>query len=322
MNRRVKPVVVVSKCLGFDACRYNGDIIEEEFLKRLEPFVRFVPVCPEMEIGLGTPREPVRIVNGNGELKLLQPATGLDLTERMRAFSSTFLASLKEVDGFILKSRSPSCGPAEVKVYKSTERGAPVAWSSGLFAGAVLEKFPGLAVEDEGRLRNYKIREHFLTRLFALARFREMRKGHEMRNLVQLHASNKLLLMAYHQNEMRTLGRLVANPQRRRPREVWADYAAHFGHALARAPRHTSIINVMQHAFGYFSQRLTAKERSFFLSTLEKYRKGRIPVGGALSVLTSWIVRFEDHYLSQQTFFDPYPAELMDVTDSGKGRSV
>ena len=153
MNRRVKPVVVVSKCLGFDACRYNGDIIEEEFLKRLEPFVRFVPVCPEMEIGLGTPREPVRIVNGNGELKLLQPATGLDLTERMRAFSSTFLASLKEVDGFILKSRSPSCGPAEVKVYKSTERGAPVAWSSGLFAGAVLEKFPGLAVEDEGRLK-------------------------------------------------------------------------------------------------------------------------------------------------------------------------
>ena len=225
------------------------------------------------------------------------------------------------MDGFILKSRSPSCGPGDAKIYASAEKGAPLGWTAGIFAAAVAEKFPGLAMEDEGRLTNYKIREHFLTRLFALARFREARNNRRMRSLVQFHTQNKLLLMAQSQKEMRILGNIVANPEHRVPREVWDEYGMHFQLALVRMPRHTAHSNVMQHAFGYFSPQLAKKEKEYFLATLEKYRKGRIPLSSALSVLKSWIVRFEDHYLVQQTFFEPYPDGLLDLSDSGKGRT-
>ncbi len=312
-----QPHVVVSKCLGFAHCRWNGDIIPDEFVERLRPHVRFQPICAEVEIGLGAPRDPIRIVEVNGERRLLQPATGLDVTERMREFAHTFLDSLTDVDGFVLKNRSPSCAFADVKVHTGLKGGA-ITKGAGFFGGAVLERFGHLAVEDEGRLKNYRIREHFMTKLFTLARFRGLKRAGAMRDLVQFHAENKLLLMAYSQKELRRLGRIVANPEKRPPADVFAEYERHLLAALARPPRCTGYINVLMHALGYFSEGLSGKEKAFFLDALQQYRAGKAPLAVPRSLIQAWIVRFGEEYLAQQTFFTPYPEELLDLSDSGK----
>ena len=100
MTEFPKPRVVISKCLGFDACRFNGDILQDGFVAKLQGHVDFVPVCPEVEIGLGTPRPPVRLVSAPEGLSMIQPLTGADLTDSMRRFSAQFLDSLQGVDGF------------------------------------------------------------------------------------------------------------------------------------------------------------------------------------------------------------------------------
>ena len=176
MKAFAKPRVVVSKCLGFAACRYDGAMISDDFVRRLAAHVTFCPVCPEMEIGLGCPRDPIRVVLAGKELRLMQPATGRDVTEAMRQFADSFLGGLGEVDGFLLKSRSPSCGLKDVKVYGGPAGNMPQSVGRGFFGGAVLDRFPGAAAEDEGRLRNFTLREHFLTRLFVPAEFREVRR--------------------------------------------------------------------------------------------------------------------------------------------------
>jgi uncharacterized protein YbgA (DUF1722 family)/uncharacterized protein YbbK (DUF523 family) len=316
----VKPVVVVSRCLGFEACRYNGDRLDDAFVSKLAAFVTYRPVCPEADIGMGTPRPPVRLVARGSERRLVQPDTKADFSEPMRRFGETYLAGLGEVDGFILKTRSPSCAVRDAKVYSERDGAPSLGREPGLFARAVLEKFPQAAVEDEGRLQNFRIREHFLTKLFALARFRSTRKSGTMRQLVRFHSEHKLLLMAYSQSTLRLLGRVVANHEELGPGEAWARYQSLFVEALARPPRYTSNINVLMHALGYFSQRLSAREKAHFLDVLDRYRQGKYPLSAAIAILRSWLARFDEPYLERQVFLEPYPSELVEITDSGKGR--
>lgn len=306
--------VVVSKCLEFDHCRYDGAMIASDAVRAMQTHVEFVPVCPEMEIGLGVPREPIRVVLDQGQTRLFQPATGLDLTDKMQAFAARFLDSVGVADGFILKTRSPSCGIKEVKVY-STHAAAV---GRGFFAAAVLERFPTTAVEDEGRLLNFTLREHFLMRVFTSARFRQVMAARTARALTTFHATHKLLLMACNQAAMRRLGRIAANLEQRPLTAVVADYAAELNRALAAPPRRPASINALEHAQGYFKTGLTAKEKQFFHKTLEQYRAGRVPLSAPVSVLQSWIVRFGEEYLASQVFFNPYPEELVELTDSGK----
>jgi uncharacterized protein YbgA (DUF1722 family)/uncharacterized protein YbbK (DUF523 family) len=314
--------VVISKCLGFAPCRWNGAVIPDEFVESLKPHVSYHPVCPEVEIGLGVPRDPIRIVDSGRGPRLIQPTTAKDVSEKMRRFTETFLSSLDDIDGFILKFRSPSCGMKGIKIYDGPEKGAASVPGAGFFGGAVLEKFPGLAIEDEGRLRNFRLREHFLTKLFLMADFRKIQASAAMRGLVQFQAHNKFLLMAYNQKELKNLGRLVANLEKRPVAEILQDYEKHLALALARPPRYLSNINVLMHALGYFSTELSHTEKAFLLDSLEHYRAGKIPLSVPLNLIRSWIARFENDYLQQQTFFIPYPDELMEITDSGKGRNL
>lgn len=322
MSDPSNPVVVLSLCLDMEPVRYNGQVIPFDFVRELEPWVTYVPVCPEVEIGLGVPRDPIRIVEVDGEARLLQPDTGRDVSEAMRGFADSFLDSLGEVDGFILKNRSPSCGLSDVKIYQGLEKSASSTRGSGFFGGPVLLRYPGLAVEDEGRLRNYRIRDHFLTKLFALARFRAVKRRGAMRGLVRFQAENKLMLMAYSQKELRVLGRIVANHEKLSFDEVVRAYEEHFQLALARPPRSNSVINVFEHAAGYFSKGLTKREKAYYRSALKKYRDRQVPVSAVSSILRAWIVRFEEEYLLPQTFFEPYPVPLMSLSDSGKGREI
>jgi uncharacterized protein YbbK (DUF523 family) len=167
----LRPIVVISRCIDFDSCRYDGQVIRASLRERLEPFVDLRPICPELEIGLGVPRDPVVLVRRDGRPHMIQPSTGRDLTAAMDAFSARFLDSLDAVDGFILKSHSPSCAIRDGRIFHSNASEEHDS-GAGLFAARVLERFPGAPVEDEAGLGDERVRRHFLTAVFALARRR------------------------------------------------------------------------------------------------------------------------------------------------------
>ncbi|MDI9644585.1 MAG: DUF523 and DUF1722 domain-containing protein [Candidatus Verstraetearchaeota archaeon] len=306
--------MVVSKCLGFEHCRWNAQVISNDFVELLKKYVEFKTVCPEVEIGLGVPRNPIRVAYdpGSGSLRLIQPATGSDLTEKMQEFCNKFFESLEKVDGFILKGSSPSCGLKNVKVYAGI--GSPYVKEKGrgFFGSAVLEKFPRLAVEDEERLSNPLIREHFLTKLFALAGFRKANETSNAAELVKFHSENKFLLMAYSQGAMRELGKLVANQNAAGIEKSFLLYRETLENALYRPPKRGSVVNVLSHMYGYFSQSLNVEEKKFFAEAVENYRKGITPLIVSLNLVRSYAIRFGIDYLLRQSFLEPYPLELME----------
>lgn len=317
-RRFIKPIIVSSKCIEFAACRWNGLLIKDDFVQQLIPFVEFRPVCPEHEIGLGIPRNPIRVVRIKDKPILYQPATSKDFSEQMNKFTQSHLESLNEVDGFILKSRSPSCGIKDVKIYGGIDKAPVTGKGAGFFGQAVIDRYPYLPIEDEGRLTNFRIREHFLTRVFGLASWRKLKKS--IAALVEFQSANKLLLMAYNQKELRNLGQIVANHEKKQIDTVFAEYGIHFKKALATIPRVSSSVNVLTHALGYFKTGLKAAEKAHFLKTVDKYREGKIPLSVPVGIIHSWIARFGQEYLVGQTYFEPYPEELIQVSDSGKGR--
>ena len=308
-----RPNIVLSRCIEFDHCRYDGSMIPSDFVAALKPHVSFIPVCAEMEIGLGVPRSPIRIVSIEGEPRLIQPATGLDVTDKMISFSRSFLGSLSGIDGFILKFRSPSCGMKDIKVYSGPDKHSSVAKAPGFFGGAVVKSFPGLAVEDEGRLRNNNLREHFLTRIFTLAAYREVEREASMKRLIRFHTVNKLLLAAHSQKESKVLGNIVANREGQEISSLLKDYREHLEMALKRPPRYTSKANVLMHSLGYFSSELSSEEKAFFLQSIERYKQKKLAFSAPLSILQSWIARFDEKYLKSQTFFEPFPEDLIEL---------
>lgn len=319
-NRFPKPRVFISRCIEFDACRWNGAMIGCDFVRALKPFIEPVTRCPEAEIGLGVPRNPVRIVRHQGRLELYQIASGKFYTDSMLAYCSAQIPELGELDGAIFKEKSPSCGEREVKIYTSAD---PLAAQNGkgrgFWADALISAYPDIPEENEGRLNNFTIREHFYTAIFTRSAFRETKNLGTMKALVEFHSRNKLLFMAYNQAVMRDLGRLVANHEGRPIPDLFALYQSQLPRIFQKIPRRGSMVNVLLHAFGYFSDQLEGRERAHFLELMESYQSGRLPLSACQSILQSWIERFDQAYLRSQSFFQPYPPELIDITDSGKG---
>ncbi len=307
-----EPIIVVSKCLEFDACRYNGERIAFHFIERLKPHVRFRPVCPEVEIGLGTPRDPIRIYLQGEKKSLYQPRTQRYLTREMNAFSRRFLEGLKEVDGFILKAKSPSCAITDAKIFPAATSERPAGEGTGLFAEKALKKFAARAFVDEERLNDADGRAGFLTKIFTLAGFREIKQEGRTAGLVRYHAENKLLFLAYHQETMREMGRIVANHEKRTFDEVVSTYESALMRLLARPPARDSWVNALAHAMGHFSEKTGALEKTRFLDALDEYREGKIPLSEPLETLQEWSARFGSEYLEAQTLFEPYPRALCD----------
>ena len=322
MEQFPRPIIYISKCLGFDHCRYDGQTIESEFVDSLKPYVEFRPVCPEVEIGLGIPRKPIRIVEIDGQHRLYQPSTGRDCTAEMVAFVEGFLSGITEVDGFLLKNRSPSCGWQDVKIYPGLDNVSRTLRGAGFYGGEVAKRFDGLPLEDEGRVRNFTLREHFLTGMFAFARLRQVKASGSMKALLDFHTVHKLLLMGYNQAQMRALGAILANKDHCDFSTVARNYETHLKIALAKPPRFQAMINVLLHAFGGFKSVLTSEEKQFFLDTLEEYRDERIPLSATLKILQVWAIKYKNDYLLNQVFMQPYPKTLTEITDSGKGRRL
>jgi uncharacterized protein YbgA (DUF1722 family)/uncharacterized protein YbbK (DUF523 family) len=313
MKTFVKPRIIISKCIEFDFCRYNGQIIRSEIVNKLKPHVNFLPICAEVEIGLGIPRDPIRIVEKQTKKYLIQPTTGRDVTNEMNSFAHQYLVSLKDIEGFLLKSQSPSCGTRDVKIYPAILHSAPVRREAGFFGEQVLHQFPFSAIEDEMRLQNPIIRQHYLTKIFTLSNFRKVKETAKLQQLLQFHTENKFLLMGYSQKELRILGNILANQDKQPLSTVFSDYENHLYLAFSKAPRYTSEVNVLNHAFGYISQELSTLEKKFYANLIEKFRRGQIPLSVPVNLVRSWVIRFDQPYLSPQTFFEPYPDELLDV---------
>lgn len=318
MEDRTKPTVVVSRCLGFDNCRYNGDVINDKFVERLKPYVNYKTVCPEVEIGLGVPRKAIRLVMENDITDIYQPDSGNTYTKEMEDYAENLFRNLGDVHGFLLKGRSPSCGIKDVKVYHGREKFTGSSKGSGIFAAAVMEKYPDLAIEEEGRLTNYSLREHFLTKLYTFFKFQQVEESNSMSELVKFHSENKYLLMAYNQTQLKNLGRIVGNHDKKSFEEITEEYKKHLGLAFGKSPKRSNFINAFMHIFGYFSDELSSKEKEFVLDRFDKYRWDMIHLSVLVNVLQTYAIKYNSDYLLDQTIWITYPEELLDISDTGK----
>jgi uncharacterized protein YbgA (DUF1722 family)/uncharacterized protein YbbK (DUF523 family) len=304
------PIIVISKCLGFAHCRYNGQIVPSLFVEAMSPFVEFIDICPECEIGLGVPREPILMVD-DGSRKLIQPAIGLDLTEKMTTFSRSYLKGLEDFDGFILKSKSPSCGIRTTKVFMDPDSGKCLYHEgNGFFAETVLRDYPDLPVIDERQITDSFLMDHFLTRAFALASFRDASLSGKIHTLVEYHTRNKLLFMAYDKELLNEMGNIVANRNELPVEEVYEKYLSLLTRVLSKPLETGCVVNALMHAFGYFSRKLNAGEKFGFMQKLQQYRED----SSSIFELKKWFIsraeEFNVGYLLKQTFFCPYPPQL------------
>ncbi len=310
----VKPIVYISACIEHDMCRYDGQFIASKIVKVMKDFVEFKTVCPEMAIGLGSPRESIRLVKQqNGDIRLMGYLSGNDVTDDMNHFTDNFVKRVKEevVDGFILKSKSPSCGLSRVKLFNGIGKAMPLSHhEEGMFGGPIKHSFSNLPVEHEMRLTNDDLREHFFTGIFTRARFRTVTNH---RQLVRFHTDNKYLLMMYSQAQLKKLGGIVANHDHLPFSVVQELYYTELITALSVKPSRKRNINSLQHIYGYFKNDLNSKEKTFFMTTLHKYGERLASLSTVLHLLQSYVIRFEQDYLSTQTIFDLYPIELMEI---------
>ena len=311
----LKPKIIISKCLEFEACRYDGQIINNNYIKQLKKFIDFVPVCPEVEIGMGIPREPIHIINDNRKTLLYQKETGKEFSSKMNSFSDNYISKITKIDGFILKSDSPSCAIKSAKIY-SKKTPSPIGKGAGLFASKIIKKFPKLPKEEEKRLNNPFLREHFFTSIFTISDFRNVKT---ISDLYQYQAKHKYLFMSYNQTIMRQMGKIAANDQKQEIDIVLNNYYDLLLMLLYKKPHYTSNINTHMHIMGYFKDMISNKEKTHFLTTLEEYRTKKIPLSAVNNILYSWILRFENDYLIKQSFFNPFPKGLIEKEKSRFG---
>lgn len=305
--------VGISSCLLGKKVRFDGGHKQDSFLVHtFGQWVEWVPVCPELEVGMGVPRESVRLVEQQGDIRMIAPRSGADWTERMRELSVRRAAALAEMqlDGFVLKKDSPSCGMERVKVYH--HGGMPTKNGVGLFAAALLAHLPSLPVEEEGRLNDPRLRDNFVERVFAHHRLRTFFAGRwRLGGLVAFHTAHKLQLMAHSPQTYQALGRLVATAKGVPPREIQAAYTREFmaGLKVIATPRRNA--NVLLHVLGHFKKLLSAEDRAELLGLIEDYRAGLVPLVVPVTLLRHWVRVHRVAYLAGQTYLEPHPKELM-----------
>jgi uncharacterized protein YbgA (DUF1722 family)/uncharacterized protein YbbK (DUF523 family) len=313
-DSRARPIRIgISACLLGHEVRFDGGHKRDAFLtETFGRFVEWVPVCPEVECGFGTPREAMRIVSGDEGLRLMTVKTGADVTTSMERFSRSRASALarENLSGYVLKKDSPSCGLERVKVYDG--HGVAARTGRGLFAAALVELFPHLPLEEEGRLTDPRLRDNFVERVFAYSRLRDLfRARWTSGDLVRFHTSHKLLLLAHAPEAYRRLGRLVARAAELPRRDVEQRYVESFMQALTRLATPGLHTNVLQHMAGYFKDWLDAASKRELGDTIADYRRGLVPLVVPLTLVRHYVRTFGVEYLAGQTYLEPHPKELM-----------
>jgi uncharacterized protein YbgA (DUF1722 family)/uncharacterized protein YbbK (DUF523 family) len=308
----------VSSCLLGRKVRFDGGHKRDAFVvDSLGPFVEWVPVCPEAESGLGVPRESMRLVRDGEAIRLVTVNTRRDETDVVARWSARKLRDLAEDDlcGFVLKKDSPTCGLERVRVYPRTEEGAsgvPQRTGRGLFAKALVARFPNLPIEEEGRLCDARIRENFIERLFAYERLRRLfRSRWTVGQLVAFHTAHKLTILAHVPAAYQRLGRLVAQARTVTREELRDEYSRQFMAALSVVATRGRHVNVLEHMLGYFKTTLDDDSRAELRGLIGNYGAGTVPLIVPLTLFKHHIRRLNVAYLAGQVYLDPHPTELM-----------
>lgn len=304
----------ISSCLLGDEVRFDGGHKRDSFLiDILGPHVEFVRVCPEVEVGMGVPREPIRLVRTGRAIRLVATRTGTDHTEAMNRWARTRLAALTREDlcGYVLKKDSPSCGMERVKVY-GTESGMPERNGRGLFAAALMDALPALPVEEEGRLSDPRLRENFIERVFAYRRLKDLFASRwTAHDVVVFHTAHKLALLAHSTTAYQDLGRLVARVGTTPRPEFRANYARLFMETLARIATTRRHTNVLTHMAGHLKRLIDADSRRELSASIDEYRRGFVPLVVPLTLIRHHVRVHRVRYLEGQTYLEPHPREMM-----------
>ena len=304
--------VGISSCLLCEPVRYDGGHKRDAFLTdELARHVEFVPLCPEVEIGLGVPRPALRLERRGDDVRMVVTESGEDLTERMRSWAQGAAERIAAsgLDGYVLKKSSPSCGMERVKVYD--ENGAPARGGRGLFAAALMERLPLLPVEEEGRLRDARLREHFVARIFARARVREfLASDWGPAQLVEFHAGEKMLVRVHDPGLALELGRLVAEAGRLDRAELAARYEELHARALAKPATPGRHQDVLEHLAGHVTEEVSSEDRAELQRAIEEYRDGIVPLAVPLALLRRHIRAASAEWAAAQVYLEPAPREL------------
>jgi uncharacterized protein YbgA (DUF1722 family)/uncharacterized protein YbbK (DUF523 family) len=302
----------ISACLLGHEVRYNGGHTRDRYVTgTLDDYFEWVPVCPEVEIGLGTPRETIQLIQIDEEVRLQFTKTKTDLTGRMRSYARTRAAELAKMSlrGYILKKDSPSCGMERVKVHQL--KGPAKRQGRGLFAEALIERCPNLPVEEEGRLCDPRLRENWVERVFAYDAIRRMWESRwKLGDLVAFHTRHKFALLAHSEKEFRELGRLVAAAKSVSRQELRQTYENMFMSAMKKIATTRKNSNVLQHMLGYFKKDLDEASRHELLHHIQDYRAGLVPLVVPLTLLRHYVRILNVQYLQEQTYLNPHPKEL------------
>jgi uncharacterized protein YbgA (DUF1722 family)/uncharacterized protein YbbK (DUF523 family) len=312
-NFHSKPRLGVSACLLGQKVRYDGGHKRDDFLTEvLGPFVEWIPVCPELEAGMGVPRESVRLVGNPKDPSMIAQRSGRDWTKDMKQFGSQRAAELSRANlsGFVFKKASPSCGMERVKVY-SFKAGASRD-GTGLFALSLMNELPMMPVEEEGRLHDPLLRENFIERVFVYRSWQELVLGPQsLRALIEFHTAHKFQLLAHSEGHYRALGRVVASAKQVPLAEAYECYGRGLMNALsipATAKKHANVLN---HMTGHFSRALSFGERQELLELIRDHRRRLIPLIVPVTLIRHYVRKYKIEYLQHQTYLETSPKELM-----------
>lgn len=304
----------ISSCLLGDEVRFDGGHKRDPFLTgTLGRFVEWVRVCPEVEVGMGVPRETLRLVRVGADTRMITTRTGVDHTDRMRAFAARRTKALAALDlrGYVLKKDSPSCGMERVKVFDRAGQ-MPTRTGVGTYAAILKERFPTLPIEEEGRLQDPVLRENFIERVFAYDRLRDVFDGRwTTRNLVAFHTAHKMALLAHSTAAYHQLGRLVASATSLPRAELRGRYEELFMRTLARPATTARHANVLMHMAGHLKTLIDADARRELAECIDEYRRGLVPLVVPLTLLRHHVRVHGVRYLAGQTYLEPHPRELM-----------
>jgi uncharacterized protein YbgA (DUF1722 family)/uncharacterized protein YbbK (DUF523 family) len=302
----------ISSCLLGNLVRYDGGHSHDRFLTQtLGLFTEYVPVCPEVECGMPTPRDSLRLVGDPENPRLVTRKTGEDHTEQMHTWIQNKLPILEKENlcGFIFKSKSPSSGLYRIKVYG--DDGKMRSNGTGLFARAFTQHFPRIPVEEAGRLNDPKLREHFIENIFSFQRWRRFLENNPTPGkLVAFHTENKLLILSHSQDIYRQMGKLVARGKHQPPAQLFGAYEVLLLKALDLKTTIKKNINVLHHAMGFFKKNLTKDEKQELLSSIDQYRDGYVPLIVPLTLIKHYVLKYDQPWLRSQTYLNPHPFEL------------
>ena len=301
----------ISSCLLGQKVRYDGNHQHDHFLTdTFGPFVEWVPVCPEVAIGLGVPRPPIRLMGALDSPRAIGVKdASIDVTDKLAAYGKRQGQALDHISGYVFKSKSPSCGLERVKVYPPS--GAPLAKGRGLYASALLSAQPWLPAEEEGRLGDTRLRENFIERVFVYHRWQELVAGGvTAARLMAFHARHKLVLMAHDVEAYRALGRHVAQSGRSSRKNLEQHYLTPLMTALQRPATPARHANVLMHLMGYLKKNLDAADKAELLDLIHAYRQGEALLVEPMTLLRHHFRRFPDPYVAEQIYLYPDPREV------------